>query len=402
MVSACETRMSRTTATFVDAFDPKNNAFGFLRLVLAVLVVFSHSFPLGGFGIDPLEALTKGRHTIGLVAVAMFFVLSGFLVCRSASQTASVPRFLWHRFLRIFPGYWICLLICGFVVAPFVAFGEYDSFVRVFAVPRGSSQDFVMGNAALFHFEEFSIPGIFYVYPTAIAGLLRNNPFPFAINGSLWTLPFEVFCYLGVATLTVVGVLRRARSLILALFIGLWCLYAFVYIDPITFREAFPYPGLLYLVMLPLYFCAGCLCFLYIGEIPFSRLVFIASVLLTGVSLLVGAFGLIAPVAMTYAFLWIAFRLPLGRFEAKGDFSYGVYIYAFPVQQGLAFVGIQEMGFGAYFASSLLAAFALAILSYRLVEAPCLRLKNLRFSTFPISKTLPVAEQSGATGGVTG
>ena len=88
---------------FAQAFDPNNNAFGFLRLTLAVLVIFSHSFPLGGFGIDPLEAFTKGRYTIGLASVAMFFVLSGFLICRSASGSGSVPVFV-ASFPAHFPG----------------------------------------------------------------------------------------------------------------------------------------------------------------------------------------------------------------------------------------------------------------------------------------------------------
>src|ERR1700730_3329908 len=95
---------------FAQAFNPDNNAFGFLRLTLAVFVIFSHSLALGGFGMDRLEVLTQGQYHIGLWSVAMFFVLSGFLVCRSASVSRSVARFLWHRFLRIFPGYWVCLV----------------------------------------------------------------------------------------------------------------------------------------------------------------------------------------------------------------------------------------------------------------------------------------------------
>jgi CRISPR-associated Cas5-like protein len=95
-----------------------------------------------------------------------------------------------------------------------------------------------------------------------------------------------------------------------------------------------------------------------------------------------GVFGLVAPVAMTYGFLWLAFAMPFGRFETKGDFSYGTYIYAFPVQQGLALLHIHEEGFGLYFTSSLLLTSVLAFLSYRLIEAPCLRLKTVKMSTF--------------------
>ena len=367
---------------FAQAFDPNNNAFGFLRLILATLVIFSHSFSLGGFGIDRLEAFTKGRYTIGLASVAMFFVLSGFLVCRSAAASRSVPRFLWHRFLRIFPAYWVCLIACGCVIAPLMAFAEFGTLTRVFSVPWNSSQSFMIGNAGLFHLNGFSLGGILFIRPTSIADLLAHNPVHRTINGSLWTLPFEVSCYLAVAALAAVGVLRRARFVLFGLFAGLWCLHAFDWVNPDGFWRCFPYPGMKQLVMLCLFFSAGCVCFLYREKIPHSTAIFVTSLVALGGSLPLGVFGLIAPIAMTYAFLWLAFALPFGRFDRKGDFSYGTYIYAFPVQQGMALLRIQEKGFGLYFVSSLLLTALLAFLSYRLIEAPCLRLKTVRMSSF--------------------
>lgn len=95
---------------------------------------------------------------------------------------------------------------------------------------------------------------------------------------------------------------------------------------------------------------------------------------------------------MTYAFLWLAFALPFGRFDSRGDFSYGVYIYAFPVQQGMALLRIHEEGFGLYFVSSLLLTSVLGFLSYRLIEAPCLRLKTVEVSTFRRRAGSPVAQ----------
>jgi peptidoglycan/LPS O-acetylase OafA/YrhL len=84
---------------------------------------------------------------------------------------------------------------------------------------------------------------------------------------------------------------------------------------------------------------------------------------------------------MTYAFLWVAFALPFERFDRKGDFSYGAYIYAFPAQQAMALLGIQDKGFALYFISSLLLTSVFAFLSYRLIEAPCLRLKTVKIPT---------------------
>lgn len=331
---------------------------------------------------DRLAALTDGRYAIGSLAVAMFFVLSGFLVCRSASGCSSVPRFLWHRFLRIFPGYWACLVVCGCVFAPLMAFAEFGTPTSVFSASANSSQSFILSNAGLFHLNGFSIGGILFIRPNSIAALLRHNPVPGVFNGSLWSLPYEAGCYLAVAALAAVGVLRRARFILLGLLAGLWCLYAFDWIDPEGFSQSLPYPGLKLLVMLGLFFSAGGVCFLYREKIPHSIAIFVVSLIALGGSLPLKAFGLIAPLAMPYAFLWLAFALPFGRFDRKGDFSYGTYIYAFPVQQGMALLGLHQKGFGLYFFSSLLLTLTLAILSYRLIEAPCLRLKTVRLSPF--------------------
>ena len=388
----------RIRITFAEAFDPKNNAFGFLRLVLAVLVVFSHSFTLGGFGIDALEAFTKGRHTIGLVAVGMFFVLSGFLITRSAAGGASVLRFLWHRFLRIFPGYWACLIVCGCVFAPYFAYVEHGTLLRVFSAPRSSPQAYMFHNAGLFHLNGFSILGVLNVFPQSIAGLLSRNPYPFQINGSLWTLPFEFVCYLAVAALALFGVIRRARFFVVALFVILWSLHAYNYLWPKSFSHAFSCAGITMFIPLGLFFSVGSLCFLYREKIPCSSWAFVACMAVLVASLPLGLFGLAAPIFMSYAFLWLAFNLPFSRFDAKGDYSYGTYIYAFPVQQALALSGVQEDGWTAYFAWSLVVTAALAFLSYRLVEAPCLRWKNInvrdllrglmtRSSTSPVVET---------------
>ena len=111
-----------------------------------------------------------------------------------------------------------------------------------------------------------------------------------------------------------------------------------------------------------------------------------------------GWLGVIAPVALPYLFLWLACKLPFQRFDARGDYSYGLYIYAFPIQQTLAFFHLQIAGFWTYFLCALLLSTLFGILSYRLIEAPCLRFKNvdpralfgnLRAAELPAEPTLP-------------
>ena len=148
---------ARHTETLANAFDPRRNALGLFRFALAALVIVSHCYPLGGFGRDPLEVVTAGRLSLGLFAVAMFFVLSGFLITRSASNTSAI-RFLWHRFLRIFPGYWVCLVVCAFILAPMICQVEYTHAYRIFAAPHDSPQLYLAGNFAMLHLNHWSIP----------------------------------------------------------------------------------------------------------------------------------------------------------------------------------------------------------------------------------------------------
>jgi peptidoglycan/LPS O-acetylase OafA/YrhL len=273
-----------------------------------------------------------------------------------------------------------------------MAYIESGTFTHVFSAPRNSSQSFILSNAGLLHLNGFSIGGILFIRPNTIAGLLRHNPVPGIINGSLWSLPFEISCYLAVAALAAVGVLRRARLVVLGLFAAFWCLYAFDCLDPDGFDQCFPYPGMKLLVMLCLFFSAGCVCFLYREKIPHSAVIFVISLVLLGGCLPLKVFGLIVPIAMTYAFLWLAFALPFGRFDRKGDFSYGTYIYAFPAQQAMALLGLQEKGLALYFICSLLLTSVFAFLSYRLIEAPCLRWKNTEIPALRRRAGLAVAQ----------
>ena len=384
--------------TLAYAFHPSKNAFGFFRFILASLVIFSHCYPLGGFGRDPLQVFTGGRLSLGLFAVALFFVLSGFLITRSALRTPT-SRFLWHRFLRIFPGYWVCLVVCAFILAPMIYQIEYTHAYRILAAPNNDSpQSYVLGNLAMFHFNEWRIAEVMSVCPFSIGATLHRNPNPFIFNGSLWTLPYEVVCCLGAATLTFFGVMKRARRVLILVFVVEWSLYALNWLAPIVFQDFFPILCLPELLMLSLYFLGGTLCFLYRERIPFSPALLLLSVLLLAFGLIGGWLGVIAPLMLPYLFLWLACKVPFQRFDARGDYSYGLYIYAFPIQQTLAFFHLQIAGFWTYFLCALLLSTLFGILSYRLIEAPCLRFKNvdpralfrnLRAAELPAEPTLP-------------
>lgn len=370
-------QVTKVSHSFAEAFDPRKNGFNFLRLVLALLVLVGHCFPLGGFGPEqPVPALTGGRYSLGTLAVGMFFVLSGFLISRSATGGLSVGRFLWHRFLRIVPGYWACLLVCAFIFAPIFCAIEYGSISDIFVAPNHTPQSFAIDNALMFRCRGWSLKSVMAIGSTHIVGLLSHNPSPWTMNGSLWTLPIEVLCYLAVAVLAALGPIQRKRIVVLWLFALLLALREFNWANPEAFRHSFPFLGFNDFTDLCFYFFAGCVCFLYRARIPYSKVWFIGSACLAVLGLHFVPLGFLVPVALPYSFLCLSFTLSTNRLKTKGDYSYGAYIYAFPVQQGLVLLGLQKTGFGIYLLASLLVTAIFAILSYNYIEAPCLRWKS--------------------------
>jgi peptidoglycan/LPS O-acetylase OafA/YrhL len=384
--------------SFADAFDPRQNAFNFLRLVLALLVIVGHCFPLGGFGPErPIPALTGGQYSLGTLSVGMFFLLSGFLISRSASGELSVGRFIWHRFLRIFPGYWACLLVTAFVFAPIFCAIEHGAFFDVFAAAsRHTPQSYVLDNATMFSPRGFTMKSVMAVSSGHMVGLLGHNPIPWTVNGSLWSLPVELICYAAVAVLASFGIMRQRRSVVLALFALFLAIREFNFLSAAPFLDHSPSEGFQTLSFFCFYFFAGSFCFLYREKIPYSKGLLCASTCLGALGLTIAPLGFLVPITLPYSFLCLSFKLPVARFTRKSDYSYGTYIYAFPVQQGLALLGVQKAGFALYLISTLLVTGVLAFLSYRCVEAPCLRWKNWDWGAAWRARSSPAADPAFA------
>ena len=348
------------------AADSKRNSIGFLRFLFAAAVLYSHSFTLGGFGVEPLRQFSQGRESLGSFAVQCFFVLSGFLITRSYAHGGSLARFLWHRLLRIMPGFWVCLVVTAAVFGPLHYFTINHTLDRYFSTPEQGPFAYVANNFAL----TMNQYGIFSM-PIGV-------PFPGAFDGSLWSLIYEFRCYLYVAGLGVLGLLRRFAWAGTALVAALIAVPIATQLHPtLAPRVAWLGDGLM-LTLMP-YFFAGALLYLLRRLVALDRWVATAACLLVIASLRVAPLAPVRPLALAYVVFWLAYRLPFHGFDARGDFSYGFYIYAFPVQQTLALWRLGGLGLVPYVLSSAAVTFMLAVASYQLVERRCLSLKNLRF-----------------------
>jgi peptidoglycan/LPS O-acetylase OafA/YrhL len=295
-----------------------DNSFDTLRLFFAVLVIFSHSYVLGRGSNDtePLFVLTNGQITFGNVSVWAFFVISGFLIAQSWTRSPNPRKFLKRRIARIYPGFIVAALLTALVVVPFAADPE-------------TRQPVAVGNFLLqtLRLQLFDVSPVFV-----------HNAQPNALNGSLWSVPFEFWCYIGILLLGVTGLLRR-RWPVVAIFAAVivWHLYLSITgwipggkILGIIF--GFP---LFWAIVLP-FFLAGSLFHLFGGTALLRKPLMIAALAILVASNFVPN-GLIVtlPVCGAYLLLGLAYLpslrpLNLGRF---GDFSYGTYLYAFPIQQ---------------------------------------------------------------------
>lgn len=350
-------------------FDPKNNSIGILRLILAMSVIFSHSYELGGYGHDFISVITKQQYNVGAIAVDCFFVCSGYLITASYLKSKSLISFLWHRFLRLMPGYWIAICFDSMIV-PLLdgQVSNFKYFLQNILTPLtpiffffNSINEWIAPSVFNFNRLTLFLQGELNIFP-----LFIHNPYPNIINGSLWTLPYEVKCYLIITVLGFLGFLSRKVILVLLFICLMGSLFFFHRHEAIMQSNAYRFPFT---------FLAGSI--FYFWNFYLTWQISFLFLLIGILSLFLGFYPLIAPVVSVYIFFWLATVLPFKSLFRKKDYSYGVYIYAWPVQQTLSAYHFNQYSHWIYLALSICCTFPLAVLSWHLIEKPSLKLKNL-------------------------
>jgi peptidoglycan/LPS O-acetylase OafA/YrhL len=341
----------------------RDNNFQLLRLLAALTVMFSHSYVLSGrFEQEPLAGFfgMDSSH----VAVNIFFVISGFLVTGSYCRSKNWLEYIEARFLRIFPGLLIAVLFCALVIGGLftsLSLSDYYSSRQVW--------EFIFINSTLILDKvqlRYALPGVF-----------PSNP---NLNGSLWTLPYEVWFYILLLALGLVGTLKRKLAP-LVLFGTVVCLYFYfrlVFGDQAQSQLFFSF------ARFGAYFFAGMVAYVYRQSIPLK---------LMPVILLWLGFALTRPgapssiflfAALVYSVFWFAY-VPAGRirnFNKLGDYSYGIYIYAYPIQQSLVFI-FKDLEPLMLFGLTLLVTLPFAMVSWHFIEKPFL---ERRGSLFPFAQ----------------
>lgn len=326
----------RTKEMKTEIFNPKSNGLGFIRLYLALSVLVHHVLVVGGF-----ETPLYLRSYLGGFAVDSFFTLSGFLITRSYDKNPNLKQFLTSRILRIYPGFWACLIVCCLIFYPI---GIYLLTGSLDAVMFGQMVEYIRGNFTL---------------------QINDERLVWLFNGSFWTLKYEFICYLMIGLL---GFLRLLKPIYLLGIFGFYWSFFICHTPQSMLDENWFIP-----VHLFAYFFAGAICYLWSSRLSWSWLMW-------GVSFAVVLLGYyFIPIRFLTMPLLIYFLLGMAKITPKnieryGDYSYGLYLYHFPICELLSRLKVTQIEI--FLPIVLIVSGLLAYLSWHYIEKPALKLKD--------------------------
>ncbi|MDH5682419.1 MAG: acyltransferase [Spirochaetota bacterium] len=322
----------------------KNN-FDLLRLALAVVVYLVHSYGLTN--VESLKVFKKYLST--QIAVNSFFVISGFLIFMSYEKSQSLWSYASKRIRRIFPAYVVVIIVCVIVggIITSYSFKDYLSFDLL---------RYLLANLASLNFLKPDLPGVF-----------GSNPLS-AVNGALWTIKIELMFYVSVPV--IVWFLRKWKR-----FYGLVLLYALSviyfeltgYLYETTGNDLYKKFSLLLPGSLS-FFIAGGILYYYLDKFKERQWLYLAIAVVCYVLYRQFDLYFLMPMSLGVIVVYIAVSFYyLGNFGRLGDFSYGIYIWHFPIIQTLYHFGLYENPLYG-FALSLILVLFMAVISWHFVE----------------------------------
>ncbi|WP_348270022.1 acyltransferase [Edaphobacter paludis] len=345
----------------------RNHQFDLLRIFFATFVLLAHAPELtdGNQKRELFVRLTHAPITFGGVGVNGFFLLSGFLIVKSWQQNPDLLNFLRNRFLRIVPGYLVAAFLSTLIVgllAPGIA-----HFFR--------------------HIDIHCIKSILVLSSPATPPVLPGLPHPL-VNGALWTIQYEVRCYILVALYGICGLFRRP-----AIWLGTTVLLLLSTITP-ALTSHFHWSKVLYPILgdpaqvfrlTAIYFVGGCF-FLFRQQIRFRpHFAFVACAILLCIRTFNPSY-----IEMIFTVFGGYLMFYFGQMSLKSiqwmknfpDISYGIYIYGWPVlslwiwyrhgSPWVAFLGSTAISFG------------LGWMSWHFIERPMLTLKRKNAAPLPL------------------
>lgn len=332
----------------------RNNNFNLLRIYLSLSVVFYHCYELSQkAALNFVNTWFNGER-----AVEAFFIISGYLIIKSYYRCASISEFLKKRILRIYPAYFVVIVLCVIAGAVFTTLPAAAYFTSA------QLYKYIAVNVVFLNFLQPTLPGVF------------SNNFLSTVNGSLWTLKIEVAYYFLVP---LIAVLRTK--------INVHLLYGLIFISSLIYflgmKQLFSNTNnQMYLFLSRqitgqlFYFIAGA----WLAELE-KKSWFITIAKWAGIPCIIAIFFpfpiSVECVLLAIAVYFCACIAPSINFRYKQhDISYGLYIYHFPVIQVLVSCGLYNSSVFLGFTYSVIITFLLAVFSWFFVERPFITKKK--------------------------
>lgn len=328
--------------------------FNLLRMALSISVIFVHSFH-SAYGMHE-RSMWLATGPLGppvLCILILFFGLSGFLVTGSALRTSSLRTFIAFRGLRLLPALMVEVTLSALVLGPLLTtlpLGVYFH-QKAFFTYFGNIVGWI----------HFHLPGVF-----------ETNPYPGVVNNSLWTLHPELECY-GIMSVLIVTRAVKNKTIMSTL----WVLVTLVMATLNLLKNRFEPSGTYGQEMLVYYFLTGIVTYHWRYWIPISGKLFAVAVLAMYLLFKLPHTSFIAVFPVMYIMVFLGLvNFPKWNLIERGDYSYGMYLYAYPVQQTLSYLFPAGREWWIIFPVTILITYGIAALSWHGVEKPFLRFKK--------------------------
>lgn len=326
-------RQNSKEKTFKEQYDSKNNSFSLLLFIAALGILFFHCYPLYFGPNSNGDFITRffDNYGLGKIIVAIFFSVSGFFMAQSITKSKNSTAFLVKRVVRIFPSLLFLLLLIAFVVAPLLLKVNYVEYIMT---PSYYS-DFIFHNLFLIQ------NGV-----GTIGELFANNPYPYAIIGSLWTLKHTVCTYLIIYICNQLGFIARKRPMIILYIICAFFtfMYYFGVLTPLVeqIESTYWYIGVLSefgnFIEVLTYFLAGVLLYLYKDVFRYSPTLLLSALIVIFISRYLFLTNVVCMFLIPYCAVSVGSIRLNSRFSYLGSLSYPIFLYGFPVQQTIIYL----------------------------------------------------------------
>lgn len=372
----------------LDRYNGVGPGFDFVRILLSCTIVINHVAHLTG----NRWIINSPLWIIEYSLVPMFFALSGFLVSGSALRL-TLSNFLINRGLRIVPALAVDIFFCALIIGPLLT--------KVGLIEYFTHPDFFRYFLNIVGWIHYDLPGLFYDNPT-------NR-----VNGSLWTVPFEIACYIVMSGFMVFGIIRRRMlvALATAIFLCVGIISQVAIADGIVTGLVAKIANFFFVsrgAQLVAAFMMGILMYQFRYNIYYSKKL----VLISFTVVLVGAYILniesvssvynrfIMLPAIVYITIWLGVTpVSIPNLFHRGDYSYGIYLYHYPLAQVIiALLPISILtnsgGFLMVSAFTIISVSAFSAFSWHYIEKPVLGLRR-KFSFVAQVRGVATVDKAG-------